>query len=68
MTGQHGFSHEQSRLVADMETPLLGGSSRLDILIATPGRLMDHLAQTPNFTLQHLRFLVCRPLTFLPDC
>lgn len=37
---------------------LLGGSSKLDILIATPGRLMDHLASTPNFTLQHLRFLV----------
>lgn len=37
---------------------LLGGSSKVDILIATPGRLMDHLRSTPNFTLQHLRFLV----------
>ncbi|WRT70839.1 uncharacterized protein IL334_007838 [Kwoniella shivajii] len=58
VTGQHSFSQEQSQLVADMETPLLGGSSKLDILIATPGRLMDHLSSTPNFTLQHLRFLV----------
>jgi hypothetical protein len=37
---------------------LLGGSSKVDILIATPGRLLDHLSSTPNFTLQHLRFLI----------
>ncbi|KAH0833243.1 DEAD-domain-containing protein [Lanmaoa asiatica] len=37
---------------------LLGGSSKVDILICTPGRLMDHLNGTPNFSLQHLRFLV----------
>ena len=38
---------------------LQGGSSKVDILICTPGRLIDHLEGTPNFTLQHLRFLVC---------
>lgn len=32
--------------------------SRVDILIATPGRLADHLLHTPGFTLRHLRFLV----------
>ena len=37
---------------------LLGGSSKVDILIATPGRLIDHLSKTQNFSLQHLRFLV----------
>ena len=39
-------------------TRLKGGSSKIDILICTPGRLMDHLHGTPNFSLQHLRFLV----------
>jgi ATP-dependent RNA helicase DDX51/DBP6 len=35
-----------------------GGVSAVDILVATPGRLVDHLDRTPGFTLQHLRFLV----------
>lgn len=36
----------------------------MDILICTPGRLMDHLSRTPNFSLQHLRFLVSFVDTF----
>jgi len=36
----------------------IGGHSEVDILIATPGRLMDHLQSTRSFTLQHLQFLV----------
>ena len=35
-----------------------GGRSAVDILVCTPGRLMDHLNKTPGFTLQHVRFLV----------
>jgi ATP-dependent RNA helicase DDX51/DBP6 len=35
-----------------------GGISGVDVLVCTPGRLVDHLDNTPGFTLQHLRFLV----------
>ncbi|GAA5838237.1 hypothetical protein JCM3766R1_001870 [Sporobolomyces carnicolor] len=58
-TGQHSFAHEQSVLVGDdLPEHLEGGSSQVDILIATPGRLIDHLKSTRGFSLQHLRFLV----------
>ncbi|GAA5885870.1 hypothetical protein JCM16303_000091 [Sporobolomyces ruberrimus] len=58
-TGQHSFAHEQSVLVGDdLPNSLEGGSSQVDILIATPGRLIDHLKSTKGFSLQHLRFLV----------
>ncbi|BGP27551.1 ATP-dependent DNA helicase [Rhodotorula toruloides] len=58
-TGQHPFSHEQSVLVGDnIPADVEGGASQVDILIATPGRLMDHLKWTAGFSLQHLRFLV----------
>ncbi|KDR79019.1 hypothetical protein GALMADRAFT_1286257 [Galerina marginata CBS 339.88] len=57
-TGQHSFAQEQSQLIQDQITDLRGGSSKVDILICTPGRLMDHLVGTSNFSLQHLRFLV----------
>ncbi|GAA5931083.1 uncharacterized protein JCM15063_002539 [Sporobolomyces koalae] len=58
-TGQHSFAHEQSVLVgSDASESLEGGTSQVDILIATPGRLIDHLKSTKGFSLQHLRFLV----------
>ncbi|KAK0223191.1 DEAD-domain-containing protein [Armillaria fumosa] len=57
-TGQHSFSHEQSQLIADRTINLQGGSSKVDVLICTPGRLIDHINDTPNFSLQHLRYLV----------
>lgn len=31
---------------------------RVDVVVATPGRLMAHLTSTPGFHLGHLRFLV----------
>ncbi|TFK46117.1 DEAD-domain-containing protein [Heliocybe sulcata] len=57
-TGHHSFAHEQAQLVAEKSPELEGGSSKVDILICTPGRLIDHLHGTPNFSLQHVRFLV----------
>ncbi|GFH21644.1 DEAD-box ATP-dependent RNA helicase [Haematococcus lacustris] len=35
-----------------------GERSSVEVLVATPGRLVAHLQHTPGFTLSHLRFLV----------
>ena len=32
--------------------------SLADIIVATPGRLVDHIQKTEGFTLNHLRYLV----------
>lgn len=32
--------------------------SLADIVVATPGRLVDHINKNPGFSLEHLRFLV----------
>lgn len=56
--GNKGFAGEQARLVARSGATLTGGSSAVDIVVSTPGRLVDHLQETPDFTLQHLQFLV----------
>ncbi|KAI8150173.1 P-loop containing nucleoside triphosphate hydrolase protein [Fennellomyces sp. T-0311] len=56
--GQHTMAREQQMLVGKATDSYPGGQSRVDILIATPGRLTDHIRGTRNFTLQHLRFLV----------
>lgn len=34
------------------------GKIKVDILICTPGRLLEHLQTTPGFTLFHLRYLI----------
>lgn len=63
--GQSSFSAEQQRLVADPLAVSRGGAGRerntnrgVDILVATPGRLTDHLQQTAGFTVEHLQWLV----------
>lgn len=55
ITGNHSFRHEQAQLV---RTDGAYTRSKIDVLIATPGRLVDHLRGTHGFTLEHLRFLV----------
>ncbi|KAJ2006291.1 ATP-dependent RNA helicase dbp6 [Coemansia thaxteri] len=56
-TGDVSLAKEQAALT-DQSTPLAGGCSLVDILVCTPGRLIDHITLTPNFTLQHLEFWV----------
>ena len=33
-------------------------TSKVDILICTPGRLVEHIQSTPGFTLQHVQWLI----------
>ncbi|KAI4878155.1 hypothetical protein NFI96_028409, partial [Prochilodus magdalenae] len=53
--GQKSFAAEQAAL-----SETRGGLCRslADIVVATPGRLVDHINKTDNFSLQHLRFLI----------
>ncbi|XP_050973500.1 ATP-dependent RNA helicase DDX51 [Labeo rohita] len=55
VTGQKTFAAEQTTLSENR-----GGVSHslADIIVATPGRLVDHINKNPNFSLQHLRFLI----------
>jgi len=56
VSGQKGFKQEQSELV---KPDTCGGHhSMVDILVATPGRIVDHIQKTQGFSLEHLRFLV----------
>jgi superfamily II DNA/RNA helicase len=42
-----------------MRTGVVSGyRSLVDIVVTTPGRLVDHLQSTPGFLLKDLRFLV----------
>ena len=67
--GQTSIADEISELIKrpklhagicyDPEDISLELQSPVDILVATPGRLMDHINNTnKGFTLKHLRFLV----------
>ncbi|XP_014663070.1 PREDICTED: ATP-dependent RNA helicase DDX51-like [Priapulus caudatus] len=55
ISGAASFVKEQDRMV---RSTCVGHQSLVDIVVATPGRLVDHIQRTPGFSLQHLRFLV----------
>uniref|UniRef100_A0A4W3GRD1 ATP-dependent RNA helicase n=1 Tax=Callorhinchus milii TaxID=7868 RepID=A0A4W3GRD1_CALMI len=58
MAGQKSFAVEQTSLVDWNNQAGISYRSLVDIVVATPGRLVDHIARTPGFSLQHLRYLV----------
>lgn len=47
-----------NRRLYSRETSAAYGSSNVDILVCTPGRLIEHLQRTRGFSLKSLRFLV----------
>uniref|UniRef100_UPI0037E808B3 ATP-dependent RNA helicase DDX51 n=1 Tax=Semicossyphus pulcher TaxID=241346 RepID=UPI0037E808B3 len=55
LAGQKTFAAEQASL-----SELRGGTRRslADIVVATPGRLVDHINKNPGFCLEQLRFLI----------
>lgn len=55
VAGQKSFAVEQASLVQN----ITGGCRSLaDIVVATPGRLVDHIDKTPGFSLRQLRYLI----------
>ncbi|GFQ71417.1 ATP-dependent RNA helicase DDX51 [Trichonephila clavata] len=55
LTGQKSFADEQRALV---KSGIRRTLSLVDIIVTTPGRILDHISRTEGFCLQHLRFLV----------
>ncbi|XP_048857162.1 ATP-dependent RNA helicase DDX51 [Brienomyrus brachyistius] len=55
LIGQKSLAAEQASLVEQSGSRY---RSLADIVVATPGRLVDHINMTSGFSLQHLRFLV----------
>ncbi|XP_031426072.1 ATP-dependent RNA helicase DDX51 isoform X2 [Clupea harengus] len=55
IAGQKSFAAEQASL---SENKGALSCSLADIVVATPGRLVDHINKNDGFSLQHLRFLV----------
>lgn len=52
---EHLFEEESAPALPDH---IIESSSKIDILICTPGRLVEHLKTTPGFSLQDLTWLV----------
>ncbi len=58
MSSEFSFAADMSNARWWKHSPEPEGHSLVDILVCTPGRLLDHLEYTAGFTLQHVRFLV----------
>lgn len=72
LAGQHSFEDEQKLLVQQqldnrkirivlliiLLSSSLGWISSIDIIVCTPGRLVEHINRTVGFSLTHLRYLV----------
>ncbi|CAH0550495.1 unnamed protein product [Brassicogethes aeneus] len=56
ITGNNPFAFEQKQLVSQNEA--FGFVSKVDILVCTAGRLVDHLKLTKGFCLKNLEFLI----------
>ncbi|XP_037286586.2 ATP-dependent RNA helicase DDX51 [Rhipicephalus microplus] len=55
VTGTRTFAEEQGLLV---RKGTKGYASLVDIVVATPGRLLDHIRKTPGFNLHLLKYFV----------
>jgi len=64
ITGQTSMEKEEAELVNHGTIPVSSGA---DVVIATPGRLVDHISFTKHFCLSHLRFLVIDEVDRLLD-
>ncbi|VUC35183.1 unnamed protein product [Clonostachys rosea] len=53
----HGANGADPRL-GNWEGEVVDFSSKVDVLICTPGRLVEHIEQSPGFTLDYVRWLV----------
>lgn len=53
--GEKSFEKEKMSLVKKRSD---GYECLADVIVATPGKLVDHISQTEGFDLRHLRFLV----------
>ncbi len=54
----HDKTWQSSQILISLFFSADGNSATVDILVCTPGRLVDHIDHTDGFSLEHLRFLI----------